>query len=530
MISNLLPLPFVLPMFFALLYGLLALLARGFVMNTGAAYRRLGLLASVVYLVVAIKIAHQAQSKVLIYAFADWPIPAAISYVADKFSALMLVLSAVSVFLVHLIYPFGSDDSPMAKNVLHWILFHGMLAGIHGAFLTGDLFNLFVAFEIFLIFSYGIVLSTTKSYKAAAPYLFLNLLASVLFLFSQGYLYGVMGTLNMADLAVRIQNQLYLSPHVHVIFVSLSLVALLKAGAAPFFQWLPDTYSQIPSGMAAFFSALLTKVGVYCLIRFGLTIFPEVSIHYGPILWSLGLLSVFVGVLCALGQRDFKRLLAFHTISQIGFILVGVGFVFEYQHEPFSEIILLGVILYVVHHSLVKSSLFALSSCLETVSGSSDLFSSRGYYSAIPWVAWAFVFAGFSLSGLPPSSGFYAKFQLFHGLALSKQYWVLVLLMLGSLLTLASMMKVWVQTMTGKEEHLGENLNHLSKLKKGILIFALASWAFVSSFFVVNDWVRAASHELMYKDNYSHIVFEHLSYDLQKLEKSRKKLSPEKTQ
>lgn len=492
------PLLFVLPLLACLLFGAFAKL------KLSAHYKTLGLGFSLVYCFLgAYLLCLASGGETLVYSFADWPYPAAIVYVVDRLSATMIALAGLSAVLVHLVGPFSKLNSGRAGN---WILLHGMQAGIHSAFLTGDFFNLFVAFELFLIFSYGLVLSNTARASASTAYLYLNILASSLLLLAEGVLYGTQGSLNMAELSGIFAGQ-ELNWINRSIFLMFAVVALLKAGAAPFFQWLPHTYSQLPAGLGAYFSALLTKVGIYLLLRLGLTIMPDqANAMAEPILW-IGVGSIFIGVIAALGQKEMKKLLAFHTVSQIGYILVGVSVAFLLLLEnPFiSQMAIVGVLIYILHHSLVKSSLFAVAGALDLAGGSSKLQASRGYLKEIPWIAYCFLAAGVSLAGMPPSSGFLAKFTLVKGVAAAGYYGILAALILGGILTLASMLKIWLYTMTGPSKGVQVNSSVLS-YKWPLIFFVASSWVLVACYQPLMDWTTAAAVQLTNPEEYRRSV------------------------
>ena len=497
MSSAVLPGLFVLPLLACVLLGLLAKL------KLEKYYRALGLLFSMAYLLLGVLLLGLVSREgVVTYAFADWPYPAAIVYVGDYLSATMVALAGLSALLVHIVGPFSQLG---AGRVGNWILLHGMQAGIHSAFLTGDFFNLFVAFELFLILSYALVLSNSAKASASTAYLYLNILASSLLLLAEGLLYGTRGSLNMAELSGIFAGQ-PLGWVNRSIFLLFAIVGLLKAGAAPFFQWLPHTYSQLPAGLGAYFSALLTKVGIYLLLRLGLTVMPEqASVLAEPILW-IGVVSIFIGVGAALGQVDMKKLLAFHSVSQIGYILVGLAMaLLLLPEQPFvAQMAIAGVVIYVLHHSLVKSSLFAVSGALDLASGNSLLQNSRGYLKELPWIAYAFLAAAIALAGMPPSSGFLAKFSLLKSVAAAGYYGVLAALILGGILTLASMLKIWVYTMTGSSKGIHINAAVLA-YKWPLLLFVSCSWLLAAAYRPVQSWTAELAQQLsqpqIYRDS-----------------------------
>lgn len=366
----------------------------------------------------------------------NWPAPFGITLVADLLSAIMVVLAGL-IGLAVAVYSLGSMD-PDREKFGYYPLLQVLLMGVCGAFLTGDLFNLYVWFEVMLIASF--VLMTLGGERAqlegAIKYVTLNLMASALFLAGVGILYGVTGALNMADLARRLEQ--VRQPGLVTALALLFLIAFgIKAAMFPLFFWLPASYHTPPVAVSALFSGLLTKVGVYALIRvFTLLFVQDVEFTHTLILVLAGLTMV-TGVLGAVAQTEFRRLLSFHIISQIGYLLMGLGL--------FTPVALAGTIFFMVHVILAKSALFLVSGIVYRLQGTYDLKKLGGLYRSQPVLAIFFLFPALSLAGLPPLSGFFAKLSLIWAGLEAGQHGIVAVALGVGLLTLFSMMKIWDQ-------------------------------------------------------------------------------------
>ena len=292
---------------------------------------------------------HVRTEGILVSMMGNWPPPFGIALVADLLSAIMVVLSA-TMGLTVLLYSFGDIDRRREQGG-YYPLFHLLLMGINGSFLTGDLFNLFVFFEVMLIASY-VLLSLggePGQLQESFKYLVLNLLASTVFVASVGILYAVTGTLNMADLALKIEHteQSGLMTALSMLFL---FVFGVKAAIFPLFFWLPDAYPEPPTAVSAIFGGLLTKVGVYALIRTFTLLFVQDTAFTHSLILVLAALTMIVGVLGAIVQNHFKRILSYHIISQIGYMILGLGL--------YTPLALAGAIFYIIHHITVKTALF----------------------------------------------------------------------------------------------------------------------------------------------------------------------------
>lgn len=382
------------------------------------------------------------QADYIVMNMGGWSAPFGITMVADRFSAIMVAVSsfmgaAVAVFALSEI-----DERRLRK--FFFPLYLVLIFGVNGAFLTGDLFNLYVWFEVMLIASFVLISMGGEKgeLEGGLKYVCLNLLSSVMFLAGAGILYGKTGTLNMADIAQHLaaaENVNWAISSSMLLLVSFGL----KAGMFPFFFWLPASYHTPPSAVSAVFAGLLTKVGVYALFRsytlMFAPLFPEVQ---NIILW-LAILTMITGVLGAASHFDMRRILSFHIVSQIGYMVLGLAFM--------TQLALAAAIFYLVHHIIVKTNLFLISGVVIRIKGSCDLSKVGGLCISAPWLAVLFFIPAFSLGGIPPLSGFWAKFALVKSGIEIHSWWAVTAALLVGVLTLFSMTKIWAEAFWKKQ-------------------------------------------------------------------------------
>jgi multicomponent Na+:H+ antiporter subunit D len=366
----------------------------------------------------------------------NWPAPYGISLVADHFSALM-VLVAGTIGTVVAIYSLADVDKPRQTYAFYPLL-HVLLMGVTAAFLAGDVFNLFVWFEVILMASFVLLAlgSEQKQLAGALKYVTLNLLSSFLFLAVVGMLYATVGTLNMADAARKLaalENQEFVT-----ILALLFLAAFgVKAAIFPLFFWLPESYPTPPAAVSAVFAGLLTKVGVYALIRFFTLLFVgNVDFTHGLILVIAGL-TMITGVLGAVAQSKVRHILSFHIISQIGYMILGLGL--------FTPLGIAGSVFYMIHHIIVKTTLFLVAGLIHQLRGVYALDELGGLYAEKPSLSIMFAVPALSLAGMPPLSGFVAKLSLVRAGIEAGQYAIVAAAILVGLLTLYSMTKIWTE-------------------------------------------------------------------------------------
>jgi multicomponent Na+:H+ antiporter subunit D len=365
-----------------------------------------------------------------------WPAPFGITLVADLFSAAMVVITGVMGLAVAVYSVFTMDARREAYG--YYPLYNILLMGVSGAFLTGDIFNLYVWFEVMLIASFVLLAlgGERAQMEGAIKYVTMNLVSSALFLASVGILYGAVGTLNMADLAVRLHAAAH--PGVVTTLGMLFLVAFgIKAAVFPLFFWLPASYHTPPVAVSAIFAGLLTKVGVYALVRVFTLLFREDVGYTHTILLVVAGFTMVTGVLGAVAQGEFRRLLSFHIVSQIGYLLMGLALL-----TPLS---LAATLFFMVHVILAKSALFMVSGAVHRLRQTYELKQLGGLFRTNPMLAALFLVPALALAGVPPFSGFFAKLALVKaGLAIEQ--WAIVAVALAvSILTFFSMMKIWAE-------------------------------------------------------------------------------------
>ncbi|SCZ55152.1 multisubunit potassium/proton antiporter, PhaD subunit [Epibacterium ulvae] len=387
--------------------------------------------ASVLMVIFTLALGWQAaDGTVQVYELGDWQAPFGIVLVLDRLSAMMIVLTAVLGLIVNL-YAIGSGWDARGKN-FH-ALFQFQLMGIQGAFLTGDAFNLFVFFEVLLIASYGLMIhgGGTKRFQAGVQYVVYNLLGSTLFLFALGTIYSVTGTLNMADLAVKVVE---LSPDntalIRVGAIMLLLVFAIKAALLPLHFWLPASYAYAPAPVAALF-AIMTKVGAYAILRFYTLVFgPEVDAAAGlggDWLLPAALLTLGAGAVGVLGARDIGRLIAYGAITSMGTLLTAVAL--------FTPEAAAAALYYTVHSTLAAALLFLISDLVIERRGVE--ISPKAPMAQNGLISAMFFVAAIALAGMPPLSGFLGKLLVMDAARDHDMVWTIWAVILGgSLVTI----------------------------------------------------------------------------------------------
>lgn len=367
-----------------------------------------------------------------------WPETIGIALVADRLAALMLLVSAI-VTLAVLGFSIGQgmvDDEESAPISVYHPTYLVLVAGVSNAFLAGDMFNLFVSFEMLLFASYVLLTlgGTPPRLRAGTIYVLVALLSSVLFLISLAVMYGATGTLTMAHLAERIGAL----PDSVALMIQLLLLTTfaIKAAIFPMSFWLPDSYPTAPAPVTAVFAGLLTKVGIYAILRIQTVIFPDSPLT--TLLLIAALVTLIIGILGAVAQSDIKRMLSFTLISHIGYLVLGIGLA--------NKAGISGTIFYVVHHIVVQTSLFLVVGLIERRAGSASLLRIGGLAAISPMLAILFFVPAMNLAGIPPLSGFIGKVGLLQAAQIEGSWlaWLLIFAgVLTSLLTLYAIAKTW---------------------------------------------------------------------------------------
>lgn len=429
--SALVPLPVILPLLGA---GITLVFGR-----SARAQRVVSFAVLVAMLVVAAVLLARADAEgPQVVEVGGWPAPIGIVLVADRLSALMLLVSVV-VSLCVLVYSLGQGvveygrDTPL--SVYH-PTFLVLVAGVANAFLSGDLFNLYVGFEVLLAASYVLLTlgGTGARIRAGTTYVVVSLLSSITFLAAIAMVYAATGTVNMAHLAGRLDD---LPDSVALILQLMLLTAFsIKAAVFPLSAWLPDSYPTAPAPVTAVFAGLLTKVGVYAIIRTQTLLFPDSPLT-DLLMWA-ALLTMIVGILGAVAQSDIKRMLSFTLVSHIGYMVFGVALA--------TTAGLSGAIFYVVHHITIQTTLFLVTGLIERQGGSTSLDRLGGLARIAPALAILFFVPAMNLAGIPPLSGFLGKLGLLQA-GVDDGSWLAYTLVgagvVTSLLTLYAMAKAW---------------------------------------------------------------------------------------
>ncbi len=386
------------------------------------------------------------QDRILVLQAADWPAPFGISLVVDGFSAIMLMAAALVLLAT---YAYCDEQLRDTAGGLFYPLFHLLALGVQWSLVTGDLFNLFVAFEIMLMSSYALlVLGTSRGQmRQAYKYVLLNLLASMVLVTSCGLIYGHVGTLNFADLA-RLSHSGAI-PSSAVPAICLLLLAFgVKSALFPAWFWLPDSYPTVPAGLGAVLGGLLTKVGAYVLIRVFVMVFGPWDSAVGetvrPLLLTTAAFTMFLGVLGAVSMNSVRKILSVHIISQVGYMVLAAGLALGIGLTTDTrELAITGGIYFIVHNMIVKTSLFLCGGLMCRYAGSDSLDHMGSLAKKAPWLGVLFMLAALSLAGLPPTSGFFGKLVLLREAMHGGYYLLAAVAIMTSVLTLLSMVKIW---------------------------------------------------------------------------------------
>jgi len=406
-----------------------------------AAAGLLAVLACVVSL--AVRIRHEG---ILVYHMGDWPPPFAITFAVDLFPALLMVMAALT-GTACLFFSFRSIE-PEKERFFYYPLFLFMTAAVNGALMTGDLFNLYVFFELTLMASYLLLTLGGRPAQLSESFKFLviNTLSSAFLLLGIALLYALTGTLNMADLAVKVAA--LEDKRIVAAAASVFLFAFgVKAAMVPLFFWLPRAYAEAATPVTALLAGVGTKVGVYALYRvFTLIFIHHISFTHQTLLMMVAVATMVIGVLGAIAQVDFKRLLSFHIVSQIGYMIFGLAVM--------SGAGLAGGIMHIMFNMVIKPALFLIAGATEESTGTSDLRKMSGLIHYAPALAYVFLLGGLSLAGAPPMSGFISKVTLFQAGFAGGHHWATAAAVCVSFFTLFSMIKIFRMAYWGPKDAL----------------------------------------------------------------------------
>lgn len=397
--------------------------------------RGIAIAGSILLLFISLFIFYDLKKEgILVLNVGGWIAPFGITLVVDYLSSLMLIVSSIILVAVSV---YSVNFLPENFNRPKFYLFFFSLAmGLNGSFITGDIFNLYVWFEVMLMSSFVLITlgCTKEQLEGGIKYMALNLLGSLLFLAGIGLLYGKTGTLNMAHLAVIFKNDeqaALMNSSAMLFFIAFGI----KAAVFPLFFWLPASYHTPNITVTSLFAGLLTKVGVYSLIRFFTLFFIQDQVFWHNLLLIIAGFTMIIGGMAAAAHYEIRRILSFHIISQIGYMIMGLGI--------YTPLAIAGAIFFTLHNMIAKTNTFLVSGIINKLKGTYYLKNIGGLYRQSPLLAVLFIIPAFALAGLPPISGFFGKFLLIKAGIEDAHYVITGVAVLTSMLTLYSMIKIW---------------------------------------------------------------------------------------
>lgn len=394
-----------------------------------------------------------------------WSAPFGIVFVLDTFSSLLILVSSV-ISVACTIYAFHSITEER-ENHHFYVFFQFLMAGVNGSFLTGDLFTLFVCFELMLISSYALLVlgNTKRQLRESLKYVLINLVSSSLLVAAIGYLYSVTGTINMAHLSVRVA-EIGQDGILGVIAVLFLLIFSIKAGLFLFF-WLSGSYVAPPALVTALFAGLLTKVGLYAIVRvFTLIFYHDPSFTHSIIGWMAGA-TMLLGVIGAIAYRDVNKILVYNVVAGVGFIAFGMA--------TANKLALEGLMFYLIHDMIVKTLLFLLGGAIIAAAGTPNLNNMGGMIHRYPALGWMFFVTSLALVGVPPLSGFPGKLMLFEGGLNAGLYGLTAIAVIASFIMLYSLLRVFMYAFWGRGQTIHGESSQISVNR----LLAPASFLFI---------------------------------------------------
>lgn len=373
------------------------------------------------------------QSGVISYAFGGWAPPWGIEYRIDAVNSLVLVLvSVVAAIIVPYARRSMNAEIRSEQHYLFWTAYLLCLAGLLGVTITGDGFNVFVFLEVSSLATYILIAfgQDRRALVASYQYLIMGTIGATFIVIGVGLLYLMTGTLNLADMAQRIGGMTVDRPLLAAL-AFLTVGISLKLALFPLHLWLPNAYAYAPSVSAAFLSATATKVAVYLLLRFGYTVFGEShlfeNLPFEAVLLGLSVAAMFIASVVAIFQDDVKRMFAYSSVAQIGYITLGIGLA--------NSNGLTGGIVHLVNHAIAKGAIFMLLGCVALRIGQPLMTQMAGLAKRMPWTAAGVVVGGLSLIGVPGTVGFVSKWYLVMGALENGWWWLASLILISSLLS-----------------------------------------------------------------------------------------------
>ena len=405
----------------------------------------ISILGSVVAVIIAANLFHKVyRGDILTMQAGNWQSPFGITFVADTFSTTMLLLASISSLAVT-IYSSVSIKKPRLRFG-YFPSLHFLIMGLNGAFLTGDIFNLYVWFEVIIISSFVFITLGGKKVQleGAVKYFTLNFLASILFLTAIAVLYGLTGSLNMADLSDKI-HQINNEGLVQVTAILFLVGFGIKSAIFPLYFWLPDSYHTPQAAISSIFAGLLTKVGIYALFRvFSLIFVPDEFLK--TLMVIIAGLTLFSGGLGAVVQTNMRKMFSYMIVCHIGYMIGGLGM--------FTTAALSGAVFYLIHDIIVKTNLFLVGGMVFRLTGEINMKKMGGIYASYPAIALLMAIPLFSLIGVPPLSGFWPKIDLMQESFSTGNYFLLACIIFGSFITLFVITRFWSEAFWKKKGNL----------------------------------------------------------------------------
>ena len=411
------------------------------------------------------------QHGPLITYMGNWAAPFGISIVYDMVAALLVLTTAIILFFI-VIYSFQSIGYEREKYYYYPMVMF-MITGINGAFTTGDIFNMFVFFEVFLLASYVLITLGNRKIQLQEgfKYFVVNVVSSNFFLIGLAYLYSVTGSLNMADIQVKLSNDDGNLAIMTIIAVVFLFVFATKAGLFPLYFWMPGSYNAPPMPVIALFGALLTKVGVYAIARTFSLFFTNDMGYTHQVLLLLALLTIIVGCIGAIAYTDMKTVVIYNIMIAVGVIIVGFSMM-----DPEGT---LGGMYYLIHDMIIKAALFLLVGFIIYRTGKNDAEDIGGLIDHHPIMGWTFFIAGLSLAGVPPFPGFFGKLYIVESAFQNDHVIAAIIVLLSSLVVLYSVVRIFIKVFWGE----ARTNYKLNDIKYDKLAFAAVSLVIVSIIF-----------------------------------------------
>lgn len=458
--------------------------------------RAMALGALVITAIVSLFLVHTVSTEgIQSLNLGNWQAPFGITLVSDMLSALLVTTSTLlTLFIVWFAVHYFSDS--YEGNYLYISMLF-LLVGVNGAFTTGDIFNLFVFFEVFLMSSYVLIVLGGRGVqlRESIKYLLVNIIASALFVMSVALLYGVTGTLNLADLAMKIP--LVDNPDViTVIGVLFVIVFGMKGALVPLHYWLPGAYVVAPTPILAMFGALLTKVGLYSILRTYTLLFDGNDEFLQTFLMVLAVLTIFIGMIGAIAYNDVKLIIIYNIMIAVGVILYGISVNTQTSLE--------GSLYYLIHDMIIKAVLFMLVGMMIGITKSGQLRDMGGLITRFPLFGWTFFVAALSLAGIPPLSGFFGKLLIVSGGMDEGELFGPLLVLLSSLFVLYSVMKIFLNGFWGeaKREYDGPLVPYTKRLIVPVFLLLIIAVAYGFGAEAIHPYITQAIEPLVKPEIY----------------------------